>query len=89
MELTIAQAIALIREKLSQAGDSPIKNLALRQCSQLLTNVDKLGVGGTKVVSLPTPPPLSGKPLSARSERAEEQKGARVTTSRRGGVEKD
>lgn len=80
MELTVNQALTLIQEKINQVSVSPpIRNLARRQCRQLATNVGKLGIGGEKIISLPEPPPPSGKPSRRPKRSLAGRSGASIT----------
>ena len=82
MKLTVNQLLALLQAEIAKA-DGPIKNTASRQVGQLTINVDKLGIGGNEVLSLPEPPPPSGKRLKKPSKPRAGGKSASSTTGRR------
>jgi len=78
-KLTVNEALALIQEQIDKQGDSPFKNLARRQATQLSSTIVKLGIGGTEILSLPKPSPRSGTPLSApRGGRVEQRNASTI-----------
>ena len=76
MKLSVKQALVLAQAEIAKC-DGPIKNTANRQVNQLLINIGKPGIEGVEVVSLPEPPPRSGR----RSKKQSAPKGARRSAS--------
>ena len=69
MQLTVDQAIALIRAEIDKQGQSPFRGAALRHLRQLVPDLNGLGIGGNVVFeSKVEPPPSSGKPSRRQSK---------------------
>lgn len=81
-QLTIDQAMALIRAEIEKQGQSPFKGAGRRHHGQLAADVAGLGIGANVVFeSKVEPSPSSGRPSQQPKRRRAGRKGAGTTRS--------
>jgi len=80
--LTVIQALALIQQEIAKTTGAN-KNAANRNASNLSIQIGRLGIGGNEVLSLPEPPPPSGRRSRKPSKPKAGKRNAPSTTGRR------